>query len=423
GITVDDLSDALAPTGLFFAPDPATARHANIGGCIGNNAAGSRSILYGRTSENVRGVDALLADGFVARLEKGAASRHERVGLLTRQVVDVVRRHERLIRERFPKTGRRNAGYGLDMVLKALDAGNGDLDAVNLAHLLCGSEGTLAVTLGAHLNLHPRPKFKGLATLGFNTLDAAIESVIPILTTKPSAVELRDDTVIDLAKANTEYRRYVDLMPAPLAGDLKAVLYVEYYGESLDDVKQKFEALKRLVPGASMHGHTDAGSIANAWKLRKAGEPLLHGIPGDRKPITFVEDNAVPVENLVEFVRRFRDIVTRHGTRAAYWAHASVGVLHVRPLIDIHDDEDRKRMQSIAVEVADLAKSLGGVMSGEHGDGRVRGPLIERFYGPELMGAMREIKAIFDPRNLLNPGNIVEPRPIESIAQNLRIEP
>jgi FAD/FMN-containing dehydrogenase/Fe-S oxidoreductase len=423
GITVDDLSDALAPTGLFFAPDPATARHANIGGCIGNNAAGSRSILYGRTSENVRGVDALLADGFVARLEKGAASRHERVGLLTRQVVDVVRRHERLIRERFPKTVRRNAGYGLDMVLKALDAGNGDLDAVNLAHLLCGSEGTLAVTLGAHLNLHPRPKFKGLATLGFNTLDAAIESVIPILTTKPSAVELLDDTVIDLAKANTEYRRYVDLMPAPLAGDLKAVLYVEYYGESLDDVKQKFEALKRLMPGASMHGHTDAGSIANAWKLRKAGEPLLHGIPGDRKPITFVEDNAVPVENLVEFVRRFRDIVTRHGTRAAYWAHASVGVLHVRPLIDIHDDEDRKRMQSIAVEVADLAKSLGGVMSGEHGDGRVRGPLIERFYGPELMGAMREIKAIFDPRNLLNPGNIVEPRPIESIAQNLRIEP
>jgi FAD/FMN-containing dehydrogenase/Fe-S oxidoreductase len=423
GITVDDLSDALAPTGLFFAPDPATARHANIGGCIGNNAAGSRSILYGRTSENVLGVDVLLADGFVARLEKGAASRHERVGQLTRQVVDVVRRHERLIRERFPKTVRRNAGYGLDMVLKALDAGNGDLDAVNLAHLLCGSEGTLAVTLGAHVLLHPRPKFKGLATLGFNTLDAAIESVIPILTTKPSAVELLDDTVIDLAKANTEYRRYVDLMPAPPSGDLKAVLYVEYYGESLDDVQQKFQALKRLVPGASMHGHTDAGSIANAWKLRKAGEPLLHGIPGDRKPITFVEDNAVPVENLVEFVRRFRDIVTRHGTRAAYWAHASVGVLHVRPLIDIHDDADRQRMQSIAVEVADLAKSLGGVMSGEHGDGRVRGPLIERFYGPELMGAMREIKAIFDPRNLLNPGNIVEPRPIESIAQNLRIEP
>ncbi|HEX8878086.1 MAG TPA: FAD-linked oxidase C-terminal domain-containing protein, partial [Phycisphaerales bacterium] len=193
--------------------------------------------------------------------------------------------------------------------------------------------------------------------------------------------------------------------------------------ESLDDVMQKFEALKRLVPGASMHGHTDAGSIANAWKLRKAGEPLLHGVPGDRKPITFVEDNAVPVENLVEFVRRFRSIVNSHGTRAAYWAHASVGVLHVRPLINIHDDEDRRRMQSIAVEVADLAKSLGGVMSGEHGDGRVRGPLLERFYGPELMGAMREIKAIFDPRNLLNPGNIVEPRPVEAMAHNLRIEP
>ncbi|MBS0191600.1 MAG: FAD-linked oxidase C-terminal domain-containing protein [Phycisphaerales bacterium] len=423
GITVDDLSDALASEGLMFAPDPATARHANIGGCIGNNAAGSRSILYGRTSENVLGVDALLADGFVARFEKGAASRHERVGKLTARVIEVVRRNERFIRERFPKTVRRNAGYGLDMVLQALDRSGGDPDGVNLAHLLCGSEGTLAVTLGAQLLLHPRPKSKGLATLGFDSLDAAIESVLPILKTGPSAVELLDDTVIDLAKANTEYRRYVDLMPMPPHGELKAVLYVEYYGQTPEDVRGKFDELRRLIPRASMHAHSDATSIANAWKLRKAGEPLLHGIPGNRKPITFVEDNAVPVEHLEEFVRRFREIVTRHGTRAAYWAHASVGVLHVRPLIDIHDPADRERMQQIAVEVADLAKSLGGVMSGEHGDGRVRGPLLERFYGPELMNAMREIKAIFDPKNLLNPGNIVEPRPIASIAENLRIEP
>ena len=423
GITPDDLNEKLAPTGLFFAPDPATSKHANVGGCIGNNAAGARSILYGRTSENLISVDACLADGFVARLEAGAASRHEHIGRLTRRVVDVVLRNRAAIRERFPKTVRRNAGYNLDLILNQIEASRGDLDGVNLAHLLAGSEGTLAVTLGAQLKLQPRPKLKGLALLSFSDLDPAIEATVPILTTGPSAVELLDDTVIDLARANIEYRKYVDLMPQPNSGVLRAILYVEYYGNSSEELSAKFESLRRLFPAVAMKEVVDAASMASAWKLRKAGEPLLHGVAGARKPITFIEDNAVPVEHLVEFVRRLREIVTRHGTRAAYWAHASVGVLHVRPLIDIHDEADRQRMQSIAVETADLAKSLGGVMSGEHGDGRVRGPLLERFYGPVLMQAMREIKEIFDPRNLLNPGNIVEPRPIESIAENLRIEP
>lgn len=423
GITPDDLNEKLASTGLFFAPDPATSKHANIGGCIGNNAAGARSILYGRTSENLLSVDACLADGFVGRLEAGAASRHEHIGRLTRRVADVVLRNRIAIRERFPKTVRRNAGYNLDLMLNQIELSQGDLDGINLAHLLAGSEGTLAVTLGAQLRLHPRPKLKGLALLSFSDLDAAIEATVPILTTGPSAVELLDDTVLDLANANTEYRKYVDLMPRPPGGALRAVLYVEYYAQSPEELSAKFEALRRLFPAVAMKEVTEPAAMASAWKLRKAGEPLLHGVAGDRKPITFIEDNAVPVEHLVEFVRRLRAIVTAHGTRAAYWAHASVGVLHVRPLIDIHDAEDRRRMQSIAVEAADLAKSLGGVMSGEHGDGRVRGPLLERFYGPELMRAMREIKEIFDPRNLLNPGNIVEPRPIEAIAEDLRIEP
>ncbi|MGH7245160.1 MAG: FAD-binding and (Fe-S)-binding domain-containing protein [Phycisphaerales bacterium] len=423
GITPDDLNEKLAATGLFFAPDPATSKHANVGGCIGNNAAGARSILYGRTSENLISVDACLADGFVARLEAGAASRHEHIGRLTRRVVDVVLRNRAAIRERFPKTVRRNAGYSLDLMLNQIEASRGDLDGINLAHLLAGSEGTLAVTLGAQLRLHLRPKLKGLALLSFSDLDPAIEATVPILTTGPSAVELLDDTVIDLARANIEYRKYVEIMPRPHSGELRAILYVEYYGNSSEELSTKFESLRRLFPSVAMKEVTDAASMASAWKLRKAGEPLLHGVAGARKPITFIEDNAVPVEHLVEFVRRLREIVTKHGTRAAYWAHASVGVLHVRPLIDIHDEEDRRRMQAIAVEAADLAKSLGGVMSGEHGDGRVRGPLLERFYGPQLMQALRDVKEIFDPRNLLNPGNIVEPRPIEAIAEDLRIEP
>jgi Fe-S oxidoreductase len=229
--------------------------------------------------------------------------------------------------------------------------------------------------------------------------------------------------VVDLARANTEYRRYVDLMPQPASGVLKAVLYVEYFAETAEEIDASFESLRRVTPGISMQAHTNAADMLNAWKLRKAGEPLLHGIPGHRKPITFVEDNAIPVEHLSKFVKELRDIVSRHGTRAAYYAHASVGVLHVRPLIDLHEEADHRIMRRIAVEAADLARSLGGVMSGEHGDGRVRGPLLERYFGTELMGAFREIKRLFDPQNLLNPGNIVEPRPIESITSNLRVAP
>ncbi len=440
GVTIDDLNDQIAASGLFFAPDPATSRHANVGGAIGNNAAGARSILYGRTAENLLGVDVMLGDGSVIRLEEGASRRDPRAKELARRVLEVVLPLAPVIRERFPKTIRRNAGYALDMIVQqALGADEWDgrppedamLARVNLAHLICGGEGTLGLVLGADLKLHEKPRTKGLAVLGFDSLDAAIDAVRPILATKPSAVELLDDMVIDLARANTEYARYVELMPRPTGGVLKAALYVEYFAGSGDDLRERFAALRRvaaeLAGRPAMQEYTDAGAMLSAWKLRKAGEPLLHGVPGKRKPITFVEDNAVPVENLAAFVHEFRGIVERHGTRAAFWAHASVGVLHVRPLLDIHDEEDRRRMREIAVEVADLARRLGGVMSGEHGDGRARGPLLERFFGPEIMRAFAQVKRLFDPRNLFNPGNIVpwagEPRPIESIAQNLRVEP
>lgn len=423
GITVDDLNGLLQPRGVFFPPDPATSRHANVGGCIGNNAAGARSIRYGRTSENLIGVDAMLGTGQRVRLHAGAGREDPVVGELCRRVGAIVHEHRVRIRERFPRTIRRNAGYALDMMLDQLEASAGDPLGLNLAHLVCGSEGTLALTLGARLKLHPLPRCKGLATVAFDSVDRAIEAVMPILSTGPSAVELLDDTVIDLARANTEYARYVDLMPQPPDGRLRAVLYVEYFCESRGELDACFAALRRVVGDAAMLTYTEPGPMLQAWKLRKAGEPLLHGVAGRRKPVTFVEDNAVPPERLGEFVREFRRIVEGHGTKAAFWAHASVGVLHVRPFIDLKDEDDRQRMQEIALEVARLARSVGGVMSGEHGDGRVRGPLLEEFFGAELMDAFRAVKAVFDPRNLLNPGNIVEPRPLGSIVTNLRIEP
>jgi FAD/FMN-containing dehydrogenase/Fe-S oxidoreductase len=402
-----------------------------VGGCIGNNAAGARSIRYGRTSENIAGIEVLLATGERLWLEPGAGARDATAHRLAAGVIDIVRRHADLIRRRFPKTIRRNAGYGLDLILSQLDAG-ATPETLDLAGLLCGSEGTLAVTLAARLKLHPIPRAKGLAVVAFPSVDAAIAAVGPILETKPTAVELLDDVVLDAARGNVEYRRYVDLLPDAYA---KAVLYVEYFGfaegnaesaigPAREQVRASFATLRSVVGDAPMLAHEDAAAMLQMWKLRKAGEPLLHGLgEHGRKPMTFVEDNAVPVERLGEFVRRFREICDRHGTRAAYWAHASVGVLHIRPMVDIHSDGDRRIVRAIAQEAADLARECGGVMSGEHGDGRVRGPLLERFFGPELMNAFREVKRLFDPGKILNPGMEIAPGPVESITENLRVRP
>jgi len=425
GVTVDDLNDRIRPTGLFFAPDPSTARHANIGGCIGNNAAGAHSVLYGRTSDSVLAVDAGLWDGRRVRFDMGASERDPVVRDITARVADVVSRHADLIRARFPKTLRRSAGYQLDVILSQLDASGGSLAGVNLAPLLCGSEGTLAITLGATLRLHPIPKRKGLAVVAFDSVESAIDAVVPLLDLRPSAIELLDDLIVDLARQNTEQRRYVELLPGNPSGQpVKAVLYVEFFSDDgIDDIRDRLARVGSMFPGASIQTHTGAAAMEGAWKLRKAGEPLLHAIPGKRKPLGFVEDNAVPPERLGEFVERFRAIVAEEGTIASFYAHASVGVLHVRPLLDLGDPVDEAAMHRIAVRAAALAKELGGVMSGEHGDGRARGPLLEDYFGPELMDAFREIKSIFDPHHLLNPGNIVTPGPVGSISQNTRVRP
>lgn len=428
GIGIDEFNELpiVKSSALFFAPDPATTRQCAIGGAIGNNAAGARSIRYGRASENILGIEVALATGERLWLEPGAGRTNPTARRLAEGCIAIVREHAHDIRRLFPRTVRRNAGYALDMILDQVEAG-ATPETLDLSKLLCGSEGTLAVTLHARLKLEPVPKAKGLAVLSFASVEDAIETVIPILATRPTAVEMLDDVVLDAARGNVVCKKYVDLLPRRAAGgDPVAVLYVEYFGfgeNAGDQVRSGFESLKRVTPGIPIAEYSDTGAMLKAWALRKAGEPLLHGLAGHRKPITFVEDNAVPVERLAEFVREFKKIVTRHGTRAAYWAHASVGVLHVRPLIDLHDEADRDRMRAIAVEVADLARAVGGIMSGEHGDGRVRGPLLERFFGPELMRAFRDVKHLFDPGGLLNPGNIVTPGPVQSMTERLRVLP
>jgi len=424
GISIDELNRALdaSKTQLFFAPDPATIAQASIGGCIGNNAAGARSIRYGRTSENLEAVEVVLSTGERIWIEAGAGRKSQVALRLAEQVAEVVRQHADEIRVRFPNLIRRNAGYGLDLILKQLDGGIEPAD-LDLSGLICGSEGTLAVVVGARLKLNPVPRQRGLAVLSFDSVDAAIDAVVPILATKPSAVELLDDVVLRAAMGNAECRPYVDMLPTVDGKSPLGVLYVEYQIEddhhTLDDF---FASLNAVLPHASIATFVDLPAMNRAWTLRRASEALLHGLPGAAKPVTFVEDNSVPVERLRGFVAEFKDIVTRHGTEAAYYAHASVGVLHVRPMVDLHSAAGRETMVKIAVEVADLAKRCGGVMSGEHGDGRARGPLLAEFYGPTIIKAFKQIKTIFDPANILNPGNIVDAGPVRSIAENLRVD-
>ncbi|MFZ4749614.1 MAG: FAD-binding and (Fe-S)-binding domain-containing protein [Phycisphaerales bacterium] len=424
GVTLDQLNEALSAHGLMFGPDVATSSHATIGGMIGNNSAGAHSILYGRTVENLVALEVAFADGTVHRLEEGSCDRDPAQRALAERLAAIVRPIAGEIRARFPRILRHVDGYSLDLLLDQLERSTpGTFDRVNLAHLVCGGEGTLATTLRAELALVPKPKERGLAIIGFETVRESLARLKAILETKPAAVELVDDVVIDVAMRNNEYRQYVELMPKPPSGGLGAVLYVEYFADDQREIGERFAALRAALPGEPMSTYTGAAERLKAWKLRKAGEPLLHGVPGVRKPFTFVEDTAVDPSRLPDFVEDFRTIVSNHGTTAAYYAHASVGCLHIRPLVAIHDAKDRAIMVRIARDIAQLVARYGGALSGEHGDGRVRSPLLGEYFGEVICGALREVKRAFDPRGVLNPGNIVVTGPAERIIANLRVAP
>ncbi len=432
GITIDAVNEHLKTKGhpLFFAPDPATLSQASIGGCIGNNAAGARSLRYGRTSENILSLDTVLADGSAVRLETGAGRRDGRAASLAMEIAAIVREYRTLIRERFPRLNRRNAGYALDLILDQLDAGCDERD-LNLAPLICGSEGTLAIVTAATLRLHPTPLNRSLYLLAFSSLDDAIGSVPKILARRPTAVELMDDAVLRAAALNSETAVIsARLGIAPGGSTLPenagtAVLLVEFQqerdGAEIEHSVNHFEPSERIAGIRSIR-RLEPAEQAAAWQLRRSAEALLHALSSDAKPVTFIEDNAIPIDQLPRFVHGVRDMVEQHHTSAAYYAHASVGVLHIRPLLNLHRAADRTAMVEMAVSVARLARECGGVMSGEHGDGRVRGPLLKEFFRPELITAFERIKRIFDPAGILNPGMIVGAGPETSIAEQLRID-
>jgi FAD/FMN-containing dehydrogenase/Fe-S oxidoreductase len=422
GVILDQLNRALEPHGLWFGPDVATANRANLGGMIGNNSAGARSIVYGKTSDHVLSLRAVLADGTLTRLEpvgqadwdrKARASNLE--GSIYRAAREVVLQHETEIQKRFPKILRRVSGYALDSLLYQLEGRK-----ASLASLVVGSEGTLTFVAEAELALVPRPKHRGLLVPHFDSLAASMEALGVCLEFQPSAVEVLDQMILDLARANLALRNQM----TAVEGRPAILFMVEFSSHDPGEVLERVEKLSRRLggqPGVTALVRAVEPALRDPlWDLRRAALPLLLGVPGDRKPVTFVEDTAVAPDRLPEFSARFRELLRRHGTDGAFYGHASVGCLHIRPVLDLKSATDIARMRQITEAVTDLVLAFGGSLSGEHGDGLARSEWNRKMFGDELYQALRQIKRAFDPSNLFNPGKIVE---APAMTDNLRLGP
>jgi FAD/FMN-containing dehydrogenase/Fe-S oxidoreductase len=417
GAIRDEVNQQLARHRLHFAPDPATGNRAAIGGMIGNNSSGTRSILYGRTLENVLGCDVVLADG--TRLSLSAWDRASwqqviqrggRLGDICAGVERIVLQHADEIRKRFPKVLRRVSGYNLDEFLRVHESG--DLLPWNLSNLVIGSEGTLAVLTEATIRLEPLPQATSLCVVHFHSIQESLQAVVPMLANNPSAIELLDHNVLREAVQNRATRALADF----LVGEPKAIQIVEFYGNDREDAHRKgvafAERMSSLRLGYAWPVRSEPEGIQRVWDVRKLGLGLISNVRGPRKGAEFIEDACVPVEFLPEYISKVTDICHSHGVGLTVYAHASVGVLHVRPMLDLHDPQDVFRMEQIAHEVFPWVVHYGGAFSGEHGDGLIRGEFIPRFFGPIIYGDFREIKRLFDPWGIMNPGKIVDSPPM-----------
>jgi FAD/FMN-containing dehydrogenase/Fe-S oxidoreductase len=423
GCVLDDLNRQLKPLGLQFAPDVSTSNRATIGGMIANNSSGAHSVVYGTTIHHVLELKVVLADGQVLQLRSLAEEELDakcrqagREGDCYRLIRRLVAEHGEEIYRRFPKILRHVGGYNLDRFV-----GRQLIRApFNLAHLLVGSEGTLGVTLEAKLRLVDLPAAKALLVVQFHDLLEALAATPAILRHHPAAVEVVDKYVLDSTRLNPEAARLRDF----IHGDPGAILIIEFFGVTPEELVPRLEALAQDLQQQGLGYHiqstTEPAAQTRIWKLRQAALGLSMAEKGDGKAISFVEDTAVAPEHARSYIAEFLDLITRHGTRAGVYAHASVGCLHVRPIINLKTVEGVRRFEAIAGEVADLVLKYGGSLSGEHGDGLVRSPFQEKMYGPVLYNAFREIKRTFDPMNLLNPGKIVDAPPL---ASNLRYGP
>ena len=416
GLVRDELNEEMAKYRLHFAPDPATSSRANVGGMVGNNSSGTKSILYGKTVDHVLEAKVLLADGTELLLKELSpeafdekARQKDREGEIYRNIQETIQQNREEIKKRFPKVMRRVGGYNLDEFVYT--------DRWNLAKLITGSEGTLAVTLDVKINLEPLPKFKSVVVVHFADLLEAIRAVQPMLPYKPSAIEIIDRTVLHLSAENLTTKQHCHF----IEGDPAAILIVEFYADTLEGVMERphnmIQDLKKMNFGYAYPLFPSGKAYDDVWHLRRKGLGLMMGIKGEKKALSFIEDAAIPTEVLPEYIDAVLKICARHNTEVSMYAHASVGVIHVQPLLDLRQQEDIENLKHITDETFELVVKYGGSWSGEHGDGLVRSAYNERFFGPQVYQALRRVKKLFDPENIMNPGKIVDAQTIE---HNLR---
>ncbi|WP_311172690.1 FAD-binding and (Fe-S)-binding domain-containing protein [Halobellus ordinarius] len=456
GTVLADLNDRAAGDDLTFGPDPAAGDRSAIGGAIGNNSTGAHSLVYEKTDHYVEEAEVVLADGTVTTFGEVAVEElRERADpdgdaeeRIAAGVVSVLDEQAEEIHERYPELKRNVSGYNLDRLLAEAEGEFGEAGVVNLARLLAGSEGTLAVVTEATVSLEPVPETKSVALLTYDSVVDTVSDVVHVLEHNPAAVELIDDVLIGLAADTSEFADVV----AKLPDRTEAALLVEFYAEDEAEGREKVrQLLADRVPGRAdsdedqenvdtdtttdedaeatndperfafdaLEAHDDEDR-AELWKLRKSGLPILLGRTSDAKHISFLEDCAVPPEHLPRFVTEFQEVLEDNDTFASFYAHAGPGVLHVRPLINTKSATDLDAMEAIGEAVTDLVVELGGSVSGEHGDGRARTQWNRKLYGDQLWEAFRDLKTAFDPDWLLNPGQVCGD---VALTENLRFDP
>jgi FAD/FMN-containing dehydrogenase/Fe-S oxidoreductase len=413
GVVQDDLNHAAGAHGLMFAADTSTSNRATLGGMIGNNSAGSQSIRYGMTIDHVRALDVVLADGGATTLGPVSAEEWARraaldglEGAIHRELPDIVARHREAIRRDHPRFWRHAGGYRLDR----LERGG---EPPNLAEFVVGSEGTLVLVTEAEVDLVERPRAQALAVGHFRSTAEAVGATADALALDAAAIELMDETILALARSKHEYAALSTI----LEDDPAALVFVTFYADTAAEAEAQVD---RLAADWRRNGHGyhtlkayDPRERAAVLKVRKASLGLLMAAStGSSRPLAFVEDTAVPPEHLPAYVARFSDVLDRHGLTAGFYGHCSVGCLHIRPFVDLRAPGAAETMRAVAEEVLDLVVEFGGVNSSEHGDGLVRSEFNRRIFGDELYGAMREVKELFDPDRLLNPGKMVDAPPM-----------
>ncbi|HZK89913.1 MAG TPA: FAD-linked oxidase C-terminal domain-containing protein, partial [Stellaceae bacterium] len=410
GVVMERLNAKLRQHKLWFPVDVSTGDRATIGGMTANNSCGARSIRYGNMVHNVRAIDALLADGTQAHFGElpgnfGEDVQPERYRGLVRDMRALHRREAGEIEARFPKLLRRVGGYNIDMISDPEFPGGH-----NMAHLLVGSEGTLAFFNEIELDLAPIPSHRTLGICHFPSFYKAMEATRQIVRLGPAAVELVDRTMIELARDNPMFRPVVERF---VQGEPEAILLTEFAGEDADDnfrrLKQLVELMGDLGFPDSVIEATDPAFQSAVWNVRKEGLNIMMSMKGDGKPISFIEDCAVRLEDLAEYTDRLTQVFHKHGTYGTWYAHASVGTLHVRPVLNLKQDLDVKKMRAIAEEAFAMVREYKGSHSGEHGDGLVRSEFHAPMFGPRIVRAFEEVKDSFDPTGLFNPGKIVRP--------------